>query len=119
MSVQAATVKERLISFRSLASVHCPCGETKRARQSFCGRHWHALPGHLQSGLFRADGYADVWLWLFMVLAIVLAIPAITIFRAYQESRTYNRLTGAHTTTWDAIWVELRVQDEPKSTDKL
>jgi len=29
------------------------------------------------------------------------------------ESATYNRLTGAHTTAWDAMWVELRIQDQP------
>ena len=57
--------------------------------------------------------------WLCMVVAgsLLLVVIAAGIFRwvsATMESRTYNRLTGAHTTTWDAIWVELRVQDEPK-----
>jgi hypothetical protein len=35
-------------------------------------------------------------------------------FSAYMQSETYNKLTGAKTTWWDAIWVELRVQDNPK-----
>lgn len=33
---------------------------------------------------------------------------------AHFESKTYNKLTGAKTTMWDALWVELRVQDVPK-----
>lgn len=33
------------------------------------------------------------------------------LFGCYMESSTYNKLTGAKTTTWDAMWVELRVQD--------
>jgi len=41
-------------------------------------------------------------------IAIVLAF---SVFGWYNESATYNRLTGAHTTWWDAVWVELRVQD--------
>lgn len=53
------------------------------------------------------------------VAVILLAIPGFHVFAVYQESRTYNRLTGAQTTTWDALWVELRVQDAPRSTDKL
>ena len=31
------------------------------------------------------------------------------------EAKVFNRLTGAHTTTCDAMWVELRVQDSAKS----
>ena len=32
----------------------------------------------------------------------------------HMESKTYNKLTGAHTTWWDAAWVELRVQGDTK-----
>lgn len=38
--------------------------------------------------------------------------------KSYFESKTYNKLTGAHTTTWDAMWVELRVQDAPKKSNE-
>lgn len=48
-----------------------------------------------------------------LVLLLILAF-GFGWFRASQESKTYNRLTGANTTTWDAVWVELRVQDSPK-----
>ena len=50
------------------------------------------------------------------VVAVIVAIAICTaswIVGAYLESQTYNRLTGAHTTTWDAMWVELRVMDAP------
>lgn len=30
---------------------------------------------------------------------------------SYYEARTYRRLTGAEVTMWDAMWVELRVQE--------
>lgn len=49
--------------------------------------------------------------------AAVLAVVVVAIFAAhfvaaYFESTTYNRLTGASTTTWDALFVELRVEGE-------
>lgn len=47
---------------------------------------------------------------------VALIVVAIVWFVTAQESATYNRLTGARTTTWDALWVELRVQDTPKES---
>jgi hypothetical protein len=38
----------------------------------------------------------------------------IWVVSSWQEAKAYNRLTGAHATTWDAMWVELRVQSQPK-----
>ena len=32
---------------------------------------------------------------------------------AYMEASTYNRVTGANVSTWDALWIELRVQGGP------
>lgn len=51
-----------------------------------------------------------------MVLC-VLALIAIVVIAALQplfESRAYNRLTGAQTTYWDALVLELRVQGQPQ-----
>lgn len=54
-------------------------------------------------------------------IVILLIIASFTIpfvgwiVNSHFESKTYNKLTGAHTTTWDAMWVELRVQDSPKN----
>jgi hypothetical protein len=46
-------------------------------------------------------------------LASLLFICGLAVLGWHMESRTYNRLTGASTTWWDAVWVELRVQDQP------
>jgi hypothetical protein len=46
---------------------------------------------------------------------LIFVIGAVmSIIQPIQESRSYNRLTGAHTTPWDAFWLDLRVQDTPK-----
>lgn len=53
---------------------------------------------------------------IFVVILIVLILiggAAWTVVGWHMESKTYNRLTGASTTWWDAVWVELRVQDQP------
>lgn len=46
-------------------------------------------------------------------LLMILVTLVLTVLQPVFESRTYNKLTGAHTTWWDAMWVELRVQDTP------
>jgi hypothetical protein len=44
------------------------------------------------------------------VLAIGLAL-AFPVFSAHQEAAAYNRITnGPHVTTWEALFLELRVQ---------
>lgn len=49
-------------------------------------------------------------------LLAIIGICAIGwwVFSSSMEAKAYNRLTGAHATTWDAMWVELRVQERPK-----
>lgn len=42
---------------------------------------------------------------------IIFFIVLILIIQPTMESRTFNKLTGAKTTAWDALWVELRVQE--------
>ncbi len=48
----------------------------------------------------------------FVVLVVIGCLW--TVAAASFESSAYNRLTGAHTTWWDAVWLDLRVQDTPK-----
>lgn len=50
-----------------------------------------------------------------ILLAVValLAYPVWCCFSAKMESDAYNRITGAHTTWWDALWLELRVNEPP------
>ena len=55
---------------------------------------------------------------LIIVVAIIVLLFGATVMpfiHAKMESETYNRLTGAHTIWWDALWVELRVQDAPRN----
>ena len=54
---------------------------------------------------------------LLCVAALALGL-ACCVFAAYQEARTFNELTGGNATTWDAIWVELRVVDTPHAPAK-
>lgn len=50
------------------------------------------------------------------ILVGALSIAGLAfIFASYQEARSFNRLTGSSATTWDAIWVELRVVEPSRA----
>lgn len=50
-----------------------------------------------------------------VILGILLAIACGGwVVSSYFEARAYNRVTGEDVSTWDAMWVELRVQSGPK-----
>lgn len=49
-----------------------------------------------------------------IVIIFFLGLLVLVIVEPYFESRHYNKVTGAHTTYWDAVWLELRVQDKPR-----
>jgi hypothetical protein len=51
---------------------------------------------------------------LLIYLVFALAALSLIFIQAYQESEAFNRMTGNHTTWFDALFVELRVQDTPK-----
>ena len=59
-----------------------------------------------------ADKFVITWCVGLLTLLVVVCVAG-WVGQSYFESQTYNRLTGAHTTTWDAMWVELRVMDAP------
>jgi hypothetical protein len=73
-----------------------------------------------RSGLFYTwDGDFD-WSSVFYITVIVLALlvgPSVWLVKSYHESQVYNELTGAETTMWDAMWVQLRVQAPPQQHD--
>jgi uncharacterized membrane protein len=51
-----------------------------------------------------------------VVLAVFLSIigtvmGVVWVTKSYMEARTFNRVTGAQVSTWDAMWIELRVQE--------
>ncbi len=50
-----------------------------------------------------------------LILVVLLAAPVSWIAGSYFEAEAYNRHTGANVSTWDAMWIELRVQAGPVS----
>lgn len=59
---------------------------------------------------FDYDGCSMV-----LCVLVLIAIVALAALQPLFESQAYNRLTGAQTTYWDALWLELRVQEAPKT----
>ena len=49
-----------------------------------------------------------------MILAMILLIGSMHLVRSYWEAETYTRLTGKKVTTWDALWIEFRIQEQAK-----
>ena len=47
-----------------------------------------------------------------LVVAMLSAAGWVAV--SYFEANAYNRATGSHVSTWDAMWIELRVQAAPK-----
>lgn len=55
------------------------------------------------------------WCWIAVMITIALSLsPAIWVFRSSMEAKTYNEITEKHVTTWQAMWVEFRVQEGAK-----
>jgi len=49
---------------------------------------------------------------LISILVLVLVASALLwIGGSYMEARAFNRVTGKSVSTWDAMWIELRVQE--------
>lgn len=44
--------------------------------------------------------------------ALLLAVGVCAVGSAYFEAEAYNRATGQHVSTWDALWLELRVEGQ-------
>ncbi len=61
----------------------------------------------LRAELARRDAR---FVWSVVVgLAWIVLVPAVWIGKSYQEAATFRRLTGREVSTWDAMFVELRV----------
>ncbi len=59
--------------------------------------------------------------WAIIVIAVLVGItvgPAIWVVRSRFEAQAYNRVTGAHVSTWDAMWLDLRVMESPRPAEK-
>lgn len=56
----------------------------------------------------------DKFLIAFVVLILSVA-GIIIVLEPKFEAEAYTRLTGKHVTYWDAVWLDLRVQEQVKS----
>jgi hypothetical protein len=54
---------------------------------------------------------ADITTTISLCVGIPFLLVAFWLAPSYFEARTYRKLTGADVTMWDAMWVQLRVQD--------
>lgn len=53
--------------------------------------------------------------WRLKIIAILGIIGiCIWVFMSSMEANSYNAITGKQVTTWQAIWVQLRVQEPAK-----
>ena len=58
------------------------------------------------------------WLWdllpVWATLATLFVAAGAWIVQSHFEARAFNRVTGSDVSTWDAMWVELRVQEDSR-----
>ena len=57
------------------------------------------------------DEHPIIWGTL-MVLGTIVLVSGLTILFAMMEAEAYRRLTGKQVSTWDAIWLDLRIQEQ-------
>lgn len=48
------------------------------------------------------------------IVVLLFVVAAIQISSAYFEAQAFNRATGKNVSTWDALFIELRLNDSPK-----
>lgn len=46
------------------------------------------------------------------IVIFVLAILGLALIQPYMEAKTYTKLTGKEVSTWDAMWVDLRITND-------
>ena len=51
----------------------------------------------------------ELCVYLFLLFVSLAAMSGAWVFKSRMEAKSFNRLTGANVSTWDAMWVELRV----------
>lgn len=63
------------------------------------------------------DGFA-MGCSLILFLALIIFSTGAWIFNSSMEASAYNKVTGNNVSTWDAMWIELRVQDAPMQRNR-
>lgn len=66
----------------------------------------------ISGGAYRAT--VELWALIAVGAFVLGALGAGWVFQSSMEARAYNRITGSDVSTWEAMWVELRVQDSPE-----
>ena len=54
----------------------------------------------------------ELIIFVVIMVGVLAASSADWVVTSHYEAKTYSRLTGKEVTTWDAMWLELRVQEE-------
>lgn len=49
-----------------------------------------------------------------LFFGLILFALGMNYCHSYFEAKTYNKLTGKNVTTWDAMWVDLRINEQVK-----
>ncbi len=60
------------------------------------------------------DPKNDGTILLMSGLAALIVLLAFWITASYFEAQSFNRVTGSHVSTWEAMFVRLQVQEKPK-----
>lgn len=56
----------------------------------------------------------ELGLYLFLLVGGFTILFGIAVASAYFEAMAYESVTGKRVSTWDALFLDLRVQEEPK-----
>lgn len=52
------------------------------------------------------------WLCVVGVALIVVGVVSIAVLQPHFEAKAYTNLTGKNVSYWDAVWLDLRVQEQ-------
>lgn len=51
-----------------------------------------------------------------MILGLLI-LTGVWVISSHMEAKAYNRVTRSNVTTWEAMWIQLRVQNPSASTE--
>lgn len=57
-------------------------------------------------------------LTVFAISFVLAVVVGIWVLKSHMEARSFNAVTGKSVTTWEAMWIELRVQEGGKEEVK-
>ena len=59
----------------------------------------------------------DFFVYVGITVLILIVICGSKVFFSHMEAKTFNKHTGADVSTWDALWVNLRLDCENVKKD--